>query len=61
MTWVSPGDFTGIKKYYAEVNKGEPGTIFNSFGLFEIYAYLDDAAKMLNVKKGISIEICWGD
>lgn len=58
-TRIAEVEITGIKKYYAEVNKGEPGTIFNSFGLFEIYAYLDDAAKMLNVKKGISIEICF--
>jgi len=57
MTWVSPGDFTGIKKYYAEVNKGEPGTIINSFGLFEIYTYMGDAAKMLNVKKGAPVEV----
>ena len=58
-TRIGEVEITGIRKYYAEVNKGEPATIINSFGLFEIYAYMDDAAKALNVKKGISIEICF--
>lgn len=54
---IGDAEITGINKYYAEREKGEPGTIINSFGLFEIFSYLDDAAKKLNIRKGAAVEI----
>lgn len=50
-------EITGMNKYYAEVRAGELGTIIDSFGLLEIYAYTDSAAKILNAKKGDIVEV----
>jgi len=65
-TVISSSDFiikiAGIELYricrsYADVSVGEPLAIFNSFGNLEIAVNHDNAAKVLEVKKGDDIKI----
>lgn len=56
-TKISGAEITGLNRYYAEVKVGEIGAIIDSFGLFEIYAYMGSAAKILYAGKGDTVEI----
>jgi len=50
-------DIVGLKRYYAEAAAGEPGSIISSFDLLEIYVYMGNASKTLNVRKGDIVEV----
>ena len=50
-------DLVGPKRYYAEAGAGEPGAIISSFDLLEIYVYMGNASKTLNVRKGDIVEV----
>ena len=50
-------DIAGLKRYYAEAGAGEPGAIISSFDLLEIYVYMGNASKTLNVRKGDIVEV----
>ena len=47
----------GIRKSYADTKEGEPAVIINSFNLVEVFAYMGNAAKILNARKGDIVEI----
>jgi len=50
-------EIIGLSRYYGEVKAGEIGVILNSFGLFEIYAYMGRAAEIIHAEKGDIVEI----
>ena len=50
-------DIVGLKRDYAEAAAGEPGSIISSFDLLEIYVYMGNASKTLNVGKGDIVKV----
>lgn len=57
LTRIGKTEIVGINRYYAEAKTDEIGSIIDSYGLFEIYAYIADAAKILHAEKGDIVEI----
>jgi len=56
-TKIGGMEIIGLSRYYGEVKAGEIGVILNSFGLFEIYAYMGRAAEIIHAEKGDIVEI----
>ncbi|MDD5435221.1 MAG: SAM-dependent chlorinase/fluorinase [Nitrospira sp.] len=54
---LSGRKISGVRQSYADAKEGEPAVIINSLNLVEIFVYMGNAAKILNVRKGDAVEM----